>query len=232
MTLQKRVPTLCGIVIGLVLIIWKFWPAPAFVSSVGLPEGVSLTEALRAGKEEAPQGWHTNIYCQGSNQVRPAPSPSTFLEGIRYGIHEALGRTLYKVPNPPRCDYLTPRLGECHQASGEKYLLAKELVWEVAPPPAPGSDFTFLCFVWGGTNRLRHARDIVAVTEDGILKSGIFGMRWKWSLPQQRGVKTTEYISTNQCAVIRDVRGLVKIVPIENLKAYADAGLITLPSHE
>jgi hypothetical protein len=49
-------------------------------------------------------------------------------------------------------------------------------------------------------------------------------------LPQQRGVMTTEYLPTNQCAVIRDVKGVVKIVPVEYLKAYADAGLITLPT--
>jgi hypothetical protein len=76
---------------------------------------------------------------------------------------------------------------------------------------------------------LRHAREVVALTEQGILKSGIFGMRMKWSLPQQQGVMTKEYLSTNQCAVIRDVKGLVKIVPIEHLKAYVDAGLVTLP---
>jgi|WetSurMetagenome_2_1015567.scaffolds.fasta_scaffold434448_2 hypothetical protein len=51
-------------------------------------------------------------------------------------------------------------------------------------------------------------------------------------LPDGRGVNTTHYLSTNQCAVIPDVKGLVKILPIEYLKAYADAGLVTLPSSE
>jgi hypothetical protein len=37
-------------------------------------------------------------------------------------------------------------------------------------------------------------------------------------------------LPTNQCAVIRDVKGLVKIVPLEYLKAYVDAGLVTLPN--
>jgi hypothetical protein len=127
---------------------------------------------------------------------------------------------------------VTPRLGECFQISGEKYLLAKEFVWEVSPPPVQGSDWTFLGFVWGNTNQVRHAREIVALTEEGILKSGIFGMRLKWSLPQQHGVMTIEYLPTNQCAIIRDVTGLVKIVPIDYLKAYADAGLVTLLNRE
>jgi hypothetical protein len=37
-------------------------------------------------------------------------------------------------------------------------------------------------------------------------------------------------LPTNQCAVIRDVEGLVKIVPLEYLKAYVDPGLLTLPN--
>jgi hypothetical protein len=92
------------------------------------------------------------------------------------------------------------------------------------------SEFTFLWFVWGGTNQPRHARDLVALTEEGILKNGIFGMRMKWSRPQQQGVITRDYFPTNQCAVIRDVKGLVKIVPLEYLKTYVDTGLVTLPS--
>jgi hypothetical protein len=110
--------------------------------------------------------------------------------------------------------------------------LAKEFIWEVSPPSGQGSDWTFLYFIWGGTNQLRHARDVVALTEQGILKSGIFGMRVKWSLPQQGGVTTIEYLPTNQCAVIRDVKGLVKIVPVEYLKAYVDVGLVTLPNRK
>jgi hypothetical protein len=70
---------------------------------------------------------------------------------------------------------------------------------------------------------------VVALTEEGILKSGIFGTRWKGSQAQQQGPRTREYLPANQCAVIRDVKGLVKIVPLEYLKAYVDAGLVTLP---
>jgi hypothetical protein len=125
---------------------------------------------------------------------------------------------------------MTPRLGECFQVSGERYLLAKEFIWEVSPPQGRDSNWTFLWFVWGGTNQPRHARDLVALTEEGMLKSGIFGMRMKWSRPQQQGVMTREYFPTNQCAIIRDVEGQVKIVPLEYLKAYADAGLVTLPN--
>jgi hypothetical protein len=213
-----------GLAFGLVL--WSLWPGPAFVPSIRLPQGVALAEVLRVGKLEPPRGWHTNIYCQGE---RRAPAG---WEAIRYWAHEAFGRTLCRAPNPPRGDFVSPRLGECFQVSGERYLLAKEFVWEVSPPLEQGSDLTFLYFVWGGTNQPKHAQDVVALTEEGILKSGIFGMRMKWSLPQQHGVRTIEYLSTNQCAVIRDVKGLVKIVPLEYLKAYVDAGLVRLPNRE
>ena len=225
----KRLLPICVIALGLGLVMRSVWPSPAFVSSIRLPKGVSLAQVLAADKGKPPGGWHTNIYCRGDMPRPSGRSPSYFMEAIRYRVHEALGRTLCRVPNPPRCDFVTPRLGECFQISGEKYLLAKEFGWEVSPPPGPESDWTFLCFVWGDTNQLRHAREVVALTEEGILKSGIFGMRMKWSLPQQQGVMTKEYLPTNQCAVIRDLKGLVKIVPIEHLKAYVDAGLVTLP---
>lgn len=230
MALPKRPLAVGVITVGLGLILWNLWPSTAFVPSVRLSQGVSLAQAMRTDKSQSPMGWHTNIYCHAGVAMSRGWSPSLLVEGIRYRAHEALGWTLCRVPNPPRCDFVTPRLGECFQITGEKYLLAKEFVWEVSQPPGQNSDWTFLCFVWGGTNQVRHAREVAALTEEGILKSGIFAMRMKWSLPQQRGVMTPEYLPTNQCAVIRDVKGLVKIVPVEYLKAYADAGLVTLPS--
>jgi len=232
MGLHKQIAVACFIALGFGLALWGLWPNSPYVASVRLPEGVSLAEALRVGKSGPPKGWSTNIYCQGSSGMRFNRDLSGLVERIRYGVHEVSGRTLYRAPNPPRPDYVTPRLGECYQISGEKYLLAKEFVWEVDQPEGQRPDFTFLGFVWGATNQLRRARDIVSVTEDGILKDGIFGKRLKWSLPQQRGVMSTEYLPTNRCAIIRDVKGLVKIVPIEYLKAYADAGLVMLTTRE
>jgi hypothetical protein len=151
------------------------------------------------------------------------------VDRILYGTHEMLGRSLCKAPNPPVVDFVTPRLGECFQTSGEKYLLAKEIYWEVSDPPQqqPGYESTFLSFVWGGTNQPRNVRDRVVLIEDGILKNGIFGMRLVLGGPRD---EPPEYFRTNRCAVIRDRRGLVKIVPLDCLKAYVDAGLVRLPN--
>ncbi len=227
---RKRNLAFCVMALVLGLMLWSLWPSPTFVPSIRLPEGVSLATVLRSGKSDPPKGWHTNMYCQQDLRRRLKLDPAAFREQIRYTMHEVFGPTLCRAPNPPRCDFVTPRLGECFQVSGEKYALAKEFVWEVSPPSEPDADWTFLGFVWGGTNQPRHARDLVALTEEGMLKSGIFMMRMKWSRPQQQGTLTREFFPTNQCAIIRDVAGLVKIVPLEYLKAYVDAGLVTLPN--
>jgi hypothetical protein len=224
MVLRRRDSVLCVMGLGLGLLIWSLWAARAFVPSVRLPEGVSLAEALHNGSSESPKGWHTNVYCQ---EGRPAVAVGLVnqamlvVDRILYGTHEMLGRSLCKAPNPPVVDFVTPRLGECFQTSGEKYLLAKEIYWEVSDPPQqqPGYESTFLSFVWGGTNQPRNARDRVVLIEDGILKNGIFGMRL-----------APEYFRTNRCVVIRDTRRLVKIVPLDYLKAYVDAGLVRLPN--
>jgi hypothetical protein len=143
-----------------------------------------------------------------------------------------LGRSLYRAPNPPVVDCVTPRLGESFDTSGEKYILAKEFGCEVGTTPRRDSEFEYLVFVWGGTNQPRNARDRIALIEDGIRKSGVFRMHTSWSLPHYHGVRTIEYSQTNQCAVIRDAKGLVKIVPINCLSAYVDAGLVRLPNAE
>jgi hypothetical protein len=180
MALFKRLLPIWVIALGLGLIIRSHWLSSAFAPSIRLPKGVSLAQVLAADKGKPARGWHTNLYCRANRSTTSGRGFSHLVEEIRYRVHEDLGRTLCRVPNPPRCDYVTPRLGECFQISGEKYLLAKEFVWEVSPPEQ-GSDWTFLCFVWGKTNQVRHAREIVALTEEGILRSGIFGMRMKWS---------------------------------------------------
>jgi hypothetical protein len=231
MAAHKQILAFCVMALALGLALWSSRPGRTFVPSIRLPQGVSLAEVLRAGKTEPPKGWHTNIYCHRHLvPLRMRLDPAVLREEIRYRVHEVFGPTLCRAPNTPTCDFVTPRLGECFQVSGERYLLAKEFIWEVGFPTGQDSRFTFLWFVWGGTNQPRHARDRVALTEEGILKSGIFGMRMKWSRPQQQGVMTREYFPTNQCAIIRDAPGLVKIVPLEYLQAYVDAGLVRLPN--
>jgi hypothetical protein len=143
---------------------------------------------------------------------------------MRYEAQELAGQNLHKVPNPPDVDYVTPRLGECYDTSGEKYLYAKELGWE--------NGFSFLGFVWGGTNQPQHARDRITLIEDGIRKNGIFGMRLGWSSPKRLGPPTIEYFPTNQCAIVRDTKGLVKILPLDCLQSYVDAGLVKLPKQK
>lgn len=234
MTRSKRIPLSAAVTIGVALLLWNLWPKAAFVPSIRLPQGVSLTEVLRDGKSEAPRGWHTNIYCRAQQRqagFHPLETLQSFRRGIQDFIQEMRGLTLATAPGSPAVDYVTPRLGECFQTSREKYLMARELVWEVGLPAEKGAEYTFLGFVWGGTNQLRHARDRIAVIENGLLTSGIFGMRMTWALPQQRGAMTIQYLPpANRCAVIRDVKGLVKIVPLDYLKAYTDAGLVTLPN--
>jgi hypothetical protein len=231
----KRTSVLCVGMLALALLIWCWWPAADNRPSVRLPPGVSLAEALRDGKREPPKGWHTNIYGQGGQPIQFA----TFRDRaqfavykLQYQIHEWLGRSLARVPSQPTVDYVTPRLGECFDTSGEKYWLAKEFHWEVDRPRLQSPEFAFLAFVWGGTNQLRHDRERVSLIEDGIVNHGIFGIRLTWSLPAQHGVRTTEYFPTNRCAIIRDIPGMVKIVPLDYLKAYADAGLVALPNNQ
>lgn len=211
------------------LLLWSLWTVPSFQPSVQLPDGVSLAQILRSGKNETPKGWHTNQNYYGD---QPPPKMTVkwtagermwlLFQRIRYGAHEMLGRSLVRAPNSPVVDYVTPRLNECFDTSGEKYLYARELGWEGRRE----DETRFLGFVWGGTNRLRHARDRIPLIENGIRQNGIFGMRL--TLGTARGAMF-EYLPTNQCAVIRDTKGLVKIVPLDYLKAYVDAGLVRLP---
>ena len=226
---SRRVLTFCTISFGVGLVLLCLWQVPSFEPSVQLPDGVSLAEILRSGKNEARKGWQTNQYCLGG---RPAldltilascERASLRFEKIRYEVHEMLGRTLVRVPTSPRVDYVTPRLGECFYVSGEKYLYAKEFGLEVSPYKTEDSS-AFLGFVWGGTNQLRHARDRAALIEDGIRQNGIFGIRLnQGQLPMQI------LGPTNQCAIIRDTKGLVKILPLDCVKGYVDAGLVRLP---
>lgn len=75
----------------------------------------------------------------------------------------------------------------------------------------------------GGTNEVRHARDGIAAIEEGIVKDGVYVYRLKL---QPRGRVLTEAFLTNQCAVIRDTKGIVTILPVQYLRRYADAGLV------
>jgi hypothetical protein len=83
-----------------------------------------------------------------------------------------------------------------------------------------------LSFVWGAPNQLRHANEKIAMIEQGICK-GVFEREVHWNGPQPDHTLGGQ---SNLCAIVRDQPGLVKIVPIQLLKAYMNAGLIELPN--
>ena len=150
------------------------------------------------------------------------------MQNLHYRIRELQGRSMMRIPNPPRSEYLPARLSECSQISGEQYLLAGELFSEPTPSDQPFDHM--LGFWYGGTNEVRYARDWISAVERGIALNGIFEYRIRLPPPHQRGKPSTECFPTNSCAIIRDSKGIVKIVPIQFLRRYADAGLVRLPS--
>ncbi len=157
---SRRILVISVTVLGVGLAFWSLWPFSQ--PSVQLPDGVSLAQVLANGKNQPPMGWHTNRYCLGGLPpvyLDARERTKLVLERMRYEAHELAGQNLHKVPNPPDVDYVTPRLGECYDTSGEKYLYAKELGCE--------NGFSLLGFVWGGTNQVRHAQDRITLIEDG-----------------------------------------------------------------
>lgn len=216
-------------VLGCGVLLWSMWPGAAFVPSVRVPEGMSVGEALQAGKSELPKGWTTNTVPRGRLGLQGGflTCAQVLVAQARAGMYELAGRTLDRAPGSPTVDHLLPRLSECSVVSGEKYLLAKEFVRQAGNRAPTIADSVFLGFVWGGTNQLRHARDRITLIEDGILKHGVFEFRLNVS-PGTMG-SVADYFPTNRCVIIRDTKGLVKIVPVEHLKAYVNSGLVRLP---
>ena len=207
-----------GVIVGLI-------SKRDFSPSIQLPTGHSLTEVLQQGVDAQPAGWHTNFYCLPS-QPRPSlglkEDAKFILREAGGKIHEWRGQTLLRAPQLPTTDCLTPRLGECHQNSGEIYLLAVELDTE----RSVRGGMIDLCFVWGAPNQLRHAREWNAMIEHGIC-NGVFERELDFT-PKQRPSETWGR-TTNLCAIVRDQPGFVKIVPLRLLKAYVNSGLISQP---
>jgi hypothetical protein len=223
---SRRVLAFCATVLVCGLLVLVLHSSATLITSLQVPEGMTLDEAMRNGKVESPEGWTTNsVPHEERRDLKLGFHLRTqiLFEGVRTEICDVLGQTLYRAPNPPRIEHLLPRLSECSEISGETYLLAKELVWQIYNPGPPKTDSTFLGFIWGGTNQPRSAMDWTRLIEDGILRNGVFGMRLNLS-----SGKVLEYSCTNRCAIVRDTKGLVKIVPIDCLKAYIDAGLVRI----
>jgi len=123
-------------------------------------------------------------------------------------------------------------LAECSNYSAETYLLAKELFPKELFPEDYSDGWPYregnLGFIYGGVGGVRRTRDCIALKEAGLVKNGVVVWRKIKPAPTQLGAYLTEPFLTNQCAIIRDTRGIVKVVPLDYIRAYSDAGLITL----
>jgi hypothetical protein len=121
-------------------------------------------------------------------------------------------------------------LDGCSHYGGETYLLAKELL---PTNPLPGwGPVLMLSYMYGGTNLALDKRHWITLNETAILKNGVILSRMREHpipTPNGHGLFVTETYATNRCAIIRDEKRLVKIIPLEFLRAYSDAGLIQLP---
>ena len=215
------------ILAGTLIVAWLVWalcllsPAPR----LRLPKGVSLRTVLAEGNPRVSTGWYTNR----SQTLTSSHSLSWPI--IRRRLDDMLGRSRHPVPNPPKTVWLPYNLSECSELSGDTYLLAKELLPEGYDDNSPPYQLD-LGYTYGGTNRVRRARDWIAANEAGIAENGVVANREKVPRPTGIGEALTEPYRTNLCAVIRDSRGTVKIVPLNCLRAYRDGGLIRLPKEQ
>ncbi|HUR46683.1 MAG TPA: hypothetical protein VMZ27_12470 [Candidatus Saccharimonadales bacterium] len=217
---KKATLKFIGGMIGGVLLFCVWQAIRSDPPSVLLPNNVSLDEVLRGGTEHPPMGWHVIRYTKYSLKEEFT------LRRLRFRIEDSLGQANMGVPNPARDIELTMALADCSSHTGENYLLAKELI------PAPyiyGSNGFCLGFMFGGTNQAR-VRDWALLHEQQIARNGVISHRDKQPKPTALGVPRQEPFLTNQCAVIRDTKGVVKIIPLNCLRAYKDAGLIKLPA--
>lgn len=205
-----------------VLALWVCWVSPNRPPAAQLPKGVSLAEALRRGGEQAPKGWYTNWTGPRHRFMWPITWPM-----FRFEMKQLLGRCPMVIPNPARDLDLRYNLADCSRYSGETYLLAKELFPDGYADSWPHLDFN-LAYQCGGTNQPRRLRDWIAANEAALVRNGVIGLRKKNPLPTAMGVDLNEPFITNQCAIIRDCKGIVKIVPLDYLRAYKDAGLLTV----
>jgi hypothetical protein len=199
--------------------------------SLQLPHEACLPLVLRSGLAESPKGWYTN-------QVLPRP-PLVTLENVSlrkirwalgFKLAEMLGRHGVLLPEAPTGLLLKCQLDTCSESSGKTYLLAKELI----PTNVVSNwDPIFrLGFEYDGTNRALNARHRITLVETAILKSGLIESRVReHPIPTADGfgLIISEPYCTNPCAIIRDTRNFVKIVPLNCLAAYSVAGLIHLP---
>ena len=83
-------------------------------------------------------------------------------------------------------------------------------------------------YLYGGTSKVRSIRGWIALNEAGLVQNGVIAYRKKHPPPPMvPGVAVNEPFRTNQCAIIRDTTGVVKVVPLDYLRAYSEAGLVT-----
>lgn len=222
---RRKSLLICGSALVVLLFVCSLWMRTNPTPRVQLPKGLSIKAVLAQGDKPVPKGWYT-IRSPGWSLAQSLSGPV-----IRYKLDNLLGRCREGVPNPPIDVDLRSNLAACSGHSGEIYLLAREFL------PARYSDTLLwdefsLGYRYGGTNRVRSIRDWVAINEAGIVENGVVAWRRKDNVPMVEGAELMEPYRTNQCAVIRDTRGVVKIVPLNCLRAYRDSGLIRLSAAE
>jgi len=225
MTPRKRIALICTAGLGL-LVAWGFWPNPNHCSSVQLPDGISFPGILHRETALQPRGWYTNKFSPFT--IRQGLRHGVFTVVVRFKIQELLGRSSMGVPNPAREVDMRANLADCSSHSGETYLLARELFPEGYSDNWPSLDFN-LGYVYGGSNRVRHVRDWIALNEVGLVRNGVISYRKKQPLPTAIGEALEEPFATNWCAIIRDAKGFVKVIPLDCLPAYTQAHLVRLP---
>ena len=197
-------------IVAAMLLFWVFRGTRNHPCTILLPENVSLTDALRMGTGQPPKGWETNRFTRYSLREQFTVWRMKFL------IQDFFGRGTMPVPNPPRGVELTMALADCSCHSGETYLLAKELI---PVPYVYGSNGFCLGFMFGGTNQAKRVRDWALLHEEHIARNGVIANRDKQPKPTALGVPQEEPFLTNQCAVIRDTKGVVKIIPLNCLRS-------------
>jgi len=218
----RKILLIGGVLLGAQLLICGFWAQTNPRPQLQLPAGISLQAALDHGAHHEPKGWYTNHFVRFSFAQQLSGSM------IRFRFQNLLGHCSMPVPNPPGAVDMRSNLADCSTLTGETYLLARELFPDNYSDDWPGIDFN-LSYKYGGSNRVRTAREWVALNETGIVENGVVALRKKNPLPTTIGEPLMEPYQTNVCAVIRDARGVVKIVPLSCLRAYSEAGLIRLP---
>lgn len=213
-------------VIGAILLVvagsvlWSEWKRNQIV--VLIPKDVTLKDALLHVSTSTPKGWHS-LGRPVAQRAKLTEYPELFYNRLRRLLRGTGGSR--RVPNTAREIDLVHQFRYISQKSQTEYLLAKEFM----PSDWDGKDDSYwLCFVYGGVPDAPSLAKWIALNEAGIVEGGIRIWRKRQHIVTSGPVH--EPYLTNKCVLVRDKPGTVKIVPLEMLGAYRDAGLLELPA--